>query len=243
MTVTLLIHGVPETPAIWHELAPRLPGDVRALQLPGFGCGLPDGFTATMDEYREWLVAAIESIGEPVNVVGHDWGGILVAGVALDPPANLRSWTTDAIGAVFEKFTWHDLAMIWRTPEAGEAFWTDLLADRAAAAEVLTSFSLTLDHAQQLIEHVDDTMIDAILRLYRSSDGLGSGWLASGRLPKPGLVVVAADDALGDVELTTMMAQRTGAELAVLDHGGHFWPIENPEGGADAIASFHASLA
>ena len=69
MTVTLLIHGVPETPAIWHELAPRLPGDVRALQLPGFGCGLPDGFTAAMGEYRGWLVAAIESIGRIQGVL------------------------------------------------------------------------------------------------------------------------------------------------------------------------------
>ena len=57
----VLVHGVPETPAIWDPLrsAPRRQ-DVVALQLPGFGCARPDGFGATKEEYVDWLVGELE---------------------------------------------------------------------------------------------------------------------------------------------------------------------------------------
>ncbi|HEY3143017.1 MAG TPA: alpha/beta fold hydrolase, partial [Acidimicrobiales bacterium] len=72
----VLVHGVPETERVWDPLREELSrDDVVALSLPGFGCPLPDGFDPTMDRYAEWLIAELERLGSPVDLVGHDWGG------------------------------------------------------------------------------------------------------------------------------------------------------------------------
>ena len=74
----VLVHGVPETSALWDGLVPLLGrDDVVTLQLPGFGTPRPDGFGATKEEYVDWLVGELESRqGDgPIDLVGHDWGG------------------------------------------------------------------------------------------------------------------------------------------------------------------------
>src|SRR5829696_4180730 len=95
MTV-VLVHGVPETSAVWEPLEAELGRDnVVALSPPGFGARVPNGFGATADEYVAWLVRELETVGEPVDGVGHDWGGVHVARVAASRPDLVRSWVTD----------------------------------------------------------------------------------------------------------------------------------------------------
>ena len=50
--------------------------------MPGFGCPRPAEFGATKDEYVEWLVAELEGMDGPVDLVGHDWGAGLTYRVA-----------------------------------------------------------------------------------------------------------------------------------------------------------------
>lgn len=55
MTV-VLVHGNPETNAIWGPLVDALGReDVVQLSPPGFGAPLPDDFSATYLAYRDWL--------------------------------------------------------------------------------------------------------------------------------------------------------------------------------------------
>ena len=89
----VLVHGNPETAAIWDDLRLALGrDDVLALSPPGFGTPLPDGFAATGDAYRDWLIEELRPIGEPVDLVGHDWGGGHTIRVAMERPELLRSW-------------------------------------------------------------------------------------------------------------------------------------------------------
>src|ERR687888_1143769 len=98
MTIAM-VHGNPETDAIWGPLVERLGrDDIVLLSPPGFGAPVPDGWGATVEEYRAWLVGELERIGEPVDLVGHDWGGGHVVNVAMTRPDLLRSWVTDVIG-------------------------------------------------------------------------------------------------------------------------------------------------
>src|SRR5215216_3045053 len=99
----VLVHGVPETPAVWGPLRAHLHrADVVALQLPGFGCPRPEGFGATKEEYVAWLVGELERLNAeeagPVDVVGHDWGGGFVVRLVSLRPELVRSWVTDAAG-------------------------------------------------------------------------------------------------------------------------------------------------
>src|SRR4051812_19074423 len=79
----ILIHGVPDTHRVWDGVRRRLTrSDVEAWDLPGFGTPRPAGFDAGKQEYVDWLVERLERVGEPVDLVGHDWGCILTARVA-----------------------------------------------------------------------------------------------------------------------------------------------------------------
>ncbi|MFN8051857.1 MAG: alpha/beta hydrolase [Acidimicrobiales bacterium] len=242
MPIRLFLHGVPETAAVWDELAPAVSGDVHRLSLPGFGTPVPAGFDRSMHAYADWLVEQIASFGEPVDLVGHDWGGILTARIATLSPPGLRSWVTDAPGALRPEFRWHDLAQLWITPGAGEEFFEGMMADRAGSAELLGAYGLSPEHARSIVDAVDQTMADSILALYRSSDGLGTEWVATGPSDTPGLVVACADDPLGSVPVAESMATLMGAGLTVLETGGHFWPLEAAAPAAAALDAFWAGL-
>ena len=98
MTVAL-VHGNPETDAVWGPLIDALGrDDVVRLSPPGFGAPLPDGFPATYLAYRDWLEGALADFGEPVDVVGHDWGGGNVVNAVMRRPELVHSWASDAVG-------------------------------------------------------------------------------------------------------------------------------------------------
>ena len=70
----ILVHGNPESAPIWDLLIPELDrDDVLTLSPPGFGAPCPPGWGATHPEYLSWLVSELECIGEPVDLLGHDW--------------------------------------------------------------------------------------------------------------------------------------------------------------------------
>ena len=45
---------------------------------PASAATLPPGFDSTKEAYLDWLIGEVESVGEPVDIVGHDWGALLV---------------------------------------------------------------------------------------------------------------------------------------------------------------------
>ena len=102
---------------------------------------VPDGFDATADEYRDWLIGVLEAIGEPVDLVGHDWGGGHVQRVATARPDLIRSWCTDIIGAADPDYEWHDLAKVWQTPGEGEAL-VEAMASMPKADRIQTFVGL-----------------------------------------------------------------------------------------------------
>ena len=120
MTV-VLVHGNPETDAIWGPLVDALGRtDVLRLSPPGFGSPLPDDFAATYVAYRDWLEGELQDIGEPIDLVGHDWGGGHVINVVMHRPELVRSWASDILGVFDPDYVWHDLAQVWQTPGDGE---------------------------------------------------------------------------------------------------------------------------
>jgi haloacetate dehalogenase len=90
----LLLHGFPETSAMWHEIAPLLAQDFRVLaaDLPGYGqSGCPqhreDHSSMSKREMAATLVEAMRTAGhDRFSVVGHDRGGRVAYRAALDHP-------------------------------------------------------------------------------------------------------------------------------------------------------------
>jgi len=148
MTI-VLVHGNPETKALWDPLADALGrDDVVRLSPPGFGAPLPEHFPATPLAYRDWLEDALERINDPIDLVGHDWGGGHVVNAMMHRPELVRSWASDSVGLFDSEYVWHDLAQVWQTPDAGEELVEAMLEGTVAdRAERMASLGIPSDLA------------------------------------------------------------------------------------------------
>jgi pimeloyl-ACP methyl ester carboxylesterase len=242
---TVFVHGVPETDRLWDGLRAELSGrDTVALSLPGFGTPLPAGFEPTKDGYAAWLIEQLEGMGEPVDLVGHDWGGGFTLRLVSLRPDLVSSWVTDAAGLADVGFEWHDVAKIWQTAGQGEEFMDAQLATPAAdRATLFTSLGMSEKAALAMTSAFDRTMADAILALYRSATRVHEEWgPAFENIAKPGLVVVPTGDPFLKVESANRAAERAGARVTKLEGQGHWWLAADPAGAACVLEEFWASL-
>ena len=249
----VLVHGNPETADVWTPLLRELErsgvaeDDMTCLSPPGFGAPLPAGFGATIGDYRDWLVGELEAMGEPVDLVGHDWGGGHVLGVAMTYPHLLGSWVSDAIGIFEPDYVWHELAQTWQTEGDGEALvetqFGGSLHDRV---ESLRGRGFPPPVAERVAAQQDQAMGRAVLALYRSAvqpvmADLGQYLPAAAQ--RPGLALIATNDTVvGTVEQRLRAAARAGARTETLDGLGHWWLLEGPEHAARALTTFWRTL-
>jgi pimeloyl-ACP methyl ester carboxylesterase len=249
----VFVHGNPETAAVWDPLLAELAdagaarADLIRLSPPGFGAPVPAGFGSTVGEYRDWLVAELARFAEPVDLVGHDWGGGHVLNAVMSRPDLVRSWVSDAIGIFDADYVWHELAQRWQTPEVGEA---DVAARFSAAvderAATLVERGMSEGVAARVARGQDAVMGRAVLALYRSAvqpvmADLGRDLERAAQ--RPGLAVLATEDHVGGtVEQRRRAARRAGARVETLDGLGHWWMTRDPGRGARALTGFWASL-
>jgi pimeloyl-ACP methyl ester carboxylesterase len=236
----VLVHGVPDTAQEWDAVRSHLRrADVITPNLPGFASPVPAGFDATKEEYVAWLTAQIEAIGEPVDLVGHDWGSILVQRVVSRRPDLIRTWAAGA-GPVDRDYVWHDLAQMWQTPDVGEQVMEAMTGD--ALVDALAE-QLGRDQAVEVEKNIDDTMKSCILKLYRSAaDGFGDWHDAVDKIDKPGVVFWGANDPYVGPEFGERLAQRTHARLVMFDNSGHWWPVTKPTEVAAGLEQLWASV-
>lgn len=244
---SVLVHGNPETDAVWNPLLAELGrDDVVCLSPPGFGAPIPPGFGATVGEYRDWLVGRLEAFDGPVDLVGHDWGGGHVVNVAMARPDLLRSWATDVIGLFDPDYVWHDLAQMWQTPGEGERLAARLMGGTAEQrAAGMAERGIARPVAEQLAAGQGEEMSRAILALYRSAAQPAMAEMGrnlEAAAARPGLSILAAEDHLaGSDDMRRRAAERAGARTEELEGLGHWWMVEDPARGARALADFWAS--
>jgi pimeloyl-ACP methyl ester carboxylesterase len=243
----VLVHGNPETDAIWGPLVDALGrDDVVRLSPPGFGAPLPEDFPATHTAYRDWLIGELEAIAGPIDLVGHDWGGGHVILAVLHRPELVRTWVSDVIGLFDPDYVWHDLAQVWQTPGAGEELVAQMssgpIDERAAQ---LSALGIPLDIATELAAAHDDQMSDAILKVYRSAAQPVLADIGRDLDPlrtRPGMVILATEDTfVGTDDMRRRTGERAGARVEVLDGLGHWWMLEDPQRAAAALTTFWAS--
>jgi pimeloyl-ACP methyl ester carboxylesterase len=245
----VLVHGNPETAAIWGPLTEALRErgrtDVVALSPPGFGAPVPEGFDPTMDDYAQWLVGELEAIresGTEIDLLGHDWGAGHVYGTLARRPDLVRTWAGDIAGILHSDYVWHDMAQAWQTPEIGEqvvAGATGSSLDERVA--LFLGLGLPDGIAEQLAAAFDDEMGRCILRLYRTGAQPAVGELgdrlAEMELPA-GLIIDADLDEYIPTDLSNEVAARLGTEILRLDGRGHWWMVSDVAPVADALIGF-----
>jgi pimeloyl-ACP methyl ester carboxylesterase len=248
-TVTVvLVHGNPETDAVWGPLVEALGRtDVVRLSPPGFGAPLPSGFSATYLAYRDWLIDELQGIDGVVDLVGHDWGGCHVVNAVTHRPELVRSWASDTVGLFDPEYVWHDIAQVFQTPEAGEQVVETMIAGSLEGrTQQLADFGIPADIAASFAAAANSEMGEAILRLYRSAAQpamADAGRTLENAASSPGLSLLATEDPyVGSDEIRRRAADRAGAWTEVLDGLGHWWMLEDPAVGAAALTRFWESL-
>ncbi len=230
----VFVHGVPDTFRVWDRVRHQLSSsDSMALALPGFDSPVPDGFTATKDEYVAWIIDKLEEQAEPVDLVGHDWGCLLSVRVASLRPDLVRTWAAGS-GPISSGYEWHDLAKIWQTPIVGEQWMAD--TDQDELARFIMGDSVPADLAAETAGRMDATMKDCILRLYRSAVNVGKEWEPGlVDITSPGLVFWGVSDPACPVEFADRLGEDTRAARILKLDCGHWTPIHRPSEIAQAL--------
>jgi pimeloyl-ACP methyl ester carboxylesterase len=244
----VLVHGNPESSALWGPLVNALGrDDVVRLSPPGFGSPLPDDFAATYLAYRDWLEGELERLDEPIDLVGHDWGGGHVINVVMHRPELVRSWASDGLGLFDPDYVWHDLAQVWQTPGDGEQLVDTMVGGTVQdRAEQMHALGMPFDIATEIAAAQGPEMGRAILALYRSAAQpvlAEAGRSLPAAAGRPGLSLLATEDHyVGSDELRRRAADRAGARTDVLEGLGHWWMVEDPARGAAALNLFWETL-
>ncbi|MEW6125914.1 MAG: alpha/beta hydrolase [Acidobacteriota bacterium] len=237
----VFVHGVPDTHRVWHQVIARLHRrDVVTLSLPGFDSPLPDGFDASKEAYLEWLLKALSALPKPIDVVGHDWGALLVMRAVSVQPDIARSWALGG-ASIDAGYVWHQMAQLWQTPGVGEQVMRGMTPEVIQAA--LVSASVPDADAAEAAQYIDATMKDCILKLYRSAIQVGAEWQAElAHVEAPGLVLWGEKDPYVTPDFGARMAERTHARFISFPNCSHWWQLERPDEVAAGLQQFWATL-
>jgi pimeloyl-ACP methyl ester carboxylesterase len=236
----VFVHGVPDTHRVWNPLLASLRRkDVVTLSLPGFGSPLPEGFTPVKEQYVDWLIAQLEAIPQPIDLVAHNWGALLAYRTLSLRPNLARTWA--AGGAPLDStYKWHAAASRWQTPEVGERVMEATTPD--AMRQGLIAAAVPASDAAETAAHLDATMKACILNLYRSAIHVGNEWEADlANVPLGGLVLWGEKDPYAAAEFGARLAQRTRATFCSVSGCGHWWQLERPREVATLLESLWKS--
>jgi pimeloyl-ACP methyl ester carboxylesterase len=238
----VFVHGVPDTKSVWRPVAGHLERkDVLALSLPGFGAPLPAGFEPTKDGYAGWLLGELRGIEGPIDLVGHDWGSMLVVRAVSVAPGIVRSWCGGG-APIDPDYIWHDTAQAWQTPGRGEQMMAQITP--ALMKANLVAQGQPPDMAADSAAAFDDTMKASILSLYRSAVTVGREWLDDlARITAPGLVLWGDEDPFARPEFGEKLAARTRAQFAKIENSGHWYQAQQARETAELLQRFWARVA
>ncbi|MEO1659023.1 MAG: alpha/beta hydrolase [Pseudomonadota bacterium] len=240
----VLVHGVPDTSALWDGLVAEISDErssIHPVQLPGFGVPLPPDFPSTKDAYAEWLAGQIQPLVDahgPVDIVGHDWGALLTLRAVSLNPDWFATWVVS--GAVLhQSYQGHLVARIWATPVLGELFMAAAGAGRLRGG--LVDQGMPAELADKEVRAWGPLMKASILKLYRSAKGLrmDGDWLDSlSRLPANGMALWGRNDPYIPLETAQLFASEHGIPIHIHDSAGHWVVAQEPSWTAEHLTNF-----
>lgn len=237
----VLLHGWPDTGAMWEPVGARLlEHGWRTVRPDLRGCGASDKPTEVADYAMAHLVADVtgllDDLGlERAHLVGHDWGAALAWAVALLAPSRVSSLTAVSVGhpVAFAGAGVEQMARSWYTylfaqPELGEALlrWRD--------HEVIRQW-MRHPEAERIVVELERTgQLSTHLNWYRANLSAWSFLAEPLELPAVGVPVLGVwsskDPALCERQMTDSARHcSAGFTYRRLEGVGHWVPLEAPE--------------
>lgn len=236
----VFVHGVPDTTRVWQPTLKHLKRkDTICLALPGFGNKRPTGFNPDKDSYADWIIGELKRIEGPIDLIGHDWGSLLVTRVVSIAPDLIRTWSAGA-APLDPDYVWHDTAQVWQTPGKGEDLMKMFAGEPLAVG--LSTQGIPLEDARETARLIDDEMKACILTLYRSATKVADDWFADLKNVKtPGLILWGEHDPYAGPRFGERLAANTKARFKLMTRAKHWYQIEQPEETAHELEAFWAN--
>ncbi|NVI85857.1 SDR family oxidoreductase [Actinomadura sp. BRA 177] len=222
----ILVHGYPDTSAMWDDVAERLAARFRVVAYDVRGAGASsspsDPLDYRLDALMGDLAAVLDGVGatEPVHLVGHDWGSVqgweavigdrlrgrIASFTSISGPdrRHMARWAREAVRSgprgvaeVLGQARRSVYMPVFMAPRVGEA------AARVLAAGFGRMMRLR-EGAEPRPGHPAETLpADARngLGLYRANMGRGAGTSGDGRTDVPVQFIVPVKDRYGSQSL------------------------------------------
>ncbi|GLY73186.1 alpha/beta fold hydrolase [Actinoallomurus iriomotensis] len=185
------------------------------------------------------IAAVIESIGDPVHLVGHSFGGLVTRETVIGDPALVESFTLMSSGpaAITGGREVEGRVLLSALPKVGlEHLWSTRMEpevlSKGVAPEIvaflrrrmfMSSRSGLLGMANELL-----SCADRVDELAKATDGAGV----------PVLVLYGENDDAWEPQTQALMAERLGARKVVIPGAAHSPAVEAPETTASALTAF-----
>ena len=261
----LLLHGHPQTHAIWHKVAPTLAQQftVVAADLRGYGDsgkppGLPDHSNYSKRRMAQDQVDLMRALGfDTFAVIGHDRGGRVAARMALDHPRTVERLVTLDVAptlAMYEQTSfefarayWHWFFLVRPAPfpetlirADADLYLKQTIGARSAGLKPFTSEA----YAEYLRCLQDPATAHGICEDYRASIGIDlehdRADLAAGRtIECPFVALWGADGVVGQCFDPLAEWRRWNRDVtgAALPCG-HYIPEEAPDALLERVLPF-----
>ncbi|MEZ5160857.1 MAG: alpha/beta hydrolase [Marmoricola sp.] len=251
--VVVLLHGFPQTRTSWDQVTPFLNEAGYRTLAPDLRGYSPAARPRRRRDYNlrymvDDVVALIDEVGQPVHVVGHDWGAATAWSLAAMRPEHVRTLTAGSVphpGAMLSvglpqlKKSWYMFAN--QIPFAAEL----LMSDRKRARKVLRGTGMPPAAIDRYVTEIIDTgAMTTALNWYRGLPFTSRKTLKS-RVRVP-TTMVWSD---GDQFLHRLGAERSvdyvdaDFKLEIMEGLSHWIPDEAPEQLAEIILARAASIA
>ena len=251
--VVVLLHGFPQTRTSWDQVTPFLNEAGYRTLAPDLRGYSPAARPRRRRDYNlrymvDDVVALIDEVGQPVHVVGHDWGAATAWSLAAMRPEHVRTLTAVSVphpGAMLSvglpqlKKSWY--MFVNQIPFAAEL----LMSDRKRARKVLRGTGMPPAAIDRYVTEIIDTgAMTTALNLYRGLPFTSRKTLKS-RVRVP-TTMVWSD---GDQFLHRLGAERSvdyvdaDFKLEIMEGLSHWIPDEAPEQLAEIILARAASIA
>lgn len=231
----LMLHGSPDTYAMWLPLINELGDGFRsiAIDLPGFGYStLPGEFTLTLDHMADFVGRLVDALGiqEPLALVTIDFGGHYGMAFAAKYPERVKGIVISNTN-FFHDYQWHSFAKLYRLPVVGELLMAS--SSKSTIEKTLKQFAPMMP-AQYIADSYatgfgSPRVRKAILRMYRERNSQDFvGWedrLLTALKQIPSLVLWGDKDPF----ITPVFADRyPGAKVHHFTEYSHWVPLEAP---------------
>lgn len=260
-TPLILLHGFPQTRAMWHGIAPELARDYRVIcpDLRGYGASAkPEGVAHyTFREMGGDILALMDHLGiTEAHLIGHDRGARVSHRLTLDAPERFKTVTLMDIvptHTLFSNLTrevalgyyhWFFLALPEPVPDAmiahdPDTYFTGCLTAWGTGSEpdfdprALAAYQAAWRNPETIRAMCDDYRAAATLDFALDARDLDR------RVSCPALVLYAQD---GMMDKAYDMAQVWSDKLADFSakpmRGGHFFPDHHPRETRAALRDF-----